>query len=101
MSERISRTAENLPRHELIGLTVTANQDTDTHTVSGTVTDETRNTLHITTDTETVTVPKDTYTFTFTLPNTGEDVTVTGTLLQGRPAERLKQSLPTTWRNPQ
>lgn len=91
------RTPDNLVRHELIGLPVTVVQDTDTgrEQVSGTVVDETRNTLVIDTADGETTVPKETATFRFSLDD--DAVSITGSLLVGRPEERILKKLPRKW----
>lgn len=97
------RTPDNLVRHELIGLPVTVSKatDPDREDISGRVVDETRNTLVIETgDTET-TVPKDESVFRFALEDEGgEDeilVEIEGTLLVGRPEERILKKFPRKW----
>lgn len=91
------RTAENLPRHELIGLTVEVAESTDPGRcgVSGPVIDETRNTLVIETSSGDRTLPKAECEFAFRMEDL--KVRVDGNLLTGRPEERISKSLPGKW----
>lgn len=90
-------TPENIVRHELIGLTVEVTQATDPAKVGikGKVVDESRQTLVIERDSQEVTLPKEESTFLFQLSTA--EVEVKGSLLQGRPEERLKNKLPGRW----
>ncbi len=92
------RTAENLPRHELIGLPVEIVESTDPNIkgLVGTVIDETRNMLIIEQNKREIRVPKKQCEFRFTLQNK-DKVQVSGQLIFGRPEERLKKRLPKKW----
>lgn len=79
-------TPENIVYHELIGLCVEV--ETPPYAVSGTVADETRNMLVISTAHGDVKVPKSCCTFVFTLPDRRR-VRVLGTLLQLQPENRI------------
>lgn len=91
------RTAENLPRHELIGLHAAVTDATDPSLtgMDGTVVDETRQTLVIETEAGERTVAKDAAVFRFDLPETG--VEIQGNILLGRPEERILKKLPRKW----
>ncbi len=84
-------TPYNFLRHELIGLKAEVVKATsDGYKISGTIIDETRNTLKIKTGNGEKTVPKDCVTIEFTLP--GETIMrVDGKLLVSRPEERIKK----------
>ena len=84
-------TAQNIIRHELIGLNVKVNEATDPTLKGfrGTVVDETKNTLKITAATRTVAIPKKIATFRFKLPS-GTLVDVVGSRLVASPENRLK-----------
>lgn len=88
---------ENIVRHELIGLTteVTEAADPAKEGVTGKVVDETRKTLVLEKGSQELTLPKEECTFLFKLPTT--EVKVEGSLLLGRPEERLKAKLPGRW----
>jgi ribonuclease P protein subunit POP4 len=92
------RTADNLVRHELIGLQVTVAETSDPAKadITGQVVDETRQTLVVATDDGEATVPKDTTVFRFTLDG-GETVAVDGSLLVARPEERILKKFPRKW----
>jgi len=91
------RTAENLPRHELIGLHAEVADATDPGRsgVSGPVIDETRNTLVIETENGDQRVPKAECDIVFRVEDL--KVRVDGNLLTGRPEERISKSLPGKW----
>ncbi|MBI4021509.1 MAG: ribonuclease P protein component 1 [Candidatus Aenigmarchaeota archaeon] len=80
-------TPQNLVRHELIGLRV------HVAAMHGQIVDETRNTLVIEAGGREKIIPKDGHRFTFTLPS-GERIAVDGTVLVGRPEDRIKKKLP-------
>lgn len=88
-------TPQNLVRHELIGLKVRVEKSTDpTHKkISGTVVDETYNTLKIETKKKERVIPKSNSVLIFTLPN-GVKVRVDGKLLVSRPEDRIKKKFP-------
>ena len=105
----MSRTAAQLPRHELIGLAVRVSDATDPGLVDieGTVLDETTKTLVIGVGGRTWQVPKAVATFEFELPDGEEDdpadgtsaiVTVEGQRLVARPARRTERRGDSTWR---
>jgi len=98
-------TPYNILRHELIGLKAEVvdrrgklaifprrlgNATADGYKISGTVVDETRNTLKINTKKGIKTVPKDCVVVDFTLPG-GAVVRIDGKLLVARPEERTKK----------
>jgi len=86
-------TAQNLVRHELIGLKVRISKSTDpTQKFSGMVVDETYNTLKIETKGKERTIPKGNSIFIFTLPN-GMKVEVDGKILISRPEDRIKKKI--------
>ncbi len=95
------RTPDNLVRHELIGLPVTVSTTTDPNKedIRGRVVDETRNTLVIETGEREKTIPKNETVFRFTLEDEdGEPVVeIDGTLLVGRPEERILKKFPRKW----
>jgi len=91
------RTADNLPRHELIGLMTEVVESTDPSRegLKGNVVDETKNTLVLDTEDGETTVPKDETVFRFDLGDL--KVRLDGRLLTGRPEERIGQQLPGKW----
>lgn len=96
------RNAGNLVMHELIGLGVRVSKSSDPGKkgISGTVVDETRNTLVIETRKgERRVLPKAECTFRFSLPG-GEAVEVEGRAIVARPEDRTKkmQRLMERWR---
>lgn len=98
------RNAENLVMHELIGLVVRVSRSSDPGKkgISGTVVDETRNTLVVETRNkqgERRVLPKTECTFRFRLPD-GEVVEVEGWTIIARPEDRTKkmQRLMERWR---
>jgi ribonuclease P protein subunit POP4 len=88
-------TAQNLVRHELIGLEVKMKNSTDPTQkgLKGKVVDESYNTLKIEAKggREKV-IPKGNSVFIFTLPNAVK-VQVDGKLLIGRPEDRIKKKI--------
>lgn len=92
------RSAENLVRHELIGLHVAVAGSTDAGKagVEGRVVDETRQAITIQAESGEKRVPKDESVFHFTL-ETGEIVEVEGSLLVARPEERILKKFPRKW----
>ena len=93
----ISITPLNLIRHELIGLNVKIVDDTNPCNlhISGTVVDETRNTLTIMQDSVQKMISKNNALFQFSLPS--QDVQVEGVKLIGRPEDRVKKTLKRRW----
>lgn len=96
-------TAENLVMHELIGLVVRVSKSSDPGKkgISGTVIDETKNTLVVECAKKKGrrVLPKAECTFRFTLPG-GELVEVDGRAIIARPEDRTKkmQRLMERWR---
>jgi ribonuclease P protein subunit POP4 len=92
-------TPETLPRHELVGLPVevAAASNADAIGITGEVVTETTRTLGIEGEERVWHVPKDGATFAFDLPS-GEAVTVTGAVLEERPARRTEQRSDSKWR---
>lgn len=83
--------AQNLVRHELIGLKVKIAKSTDpTQKFAGTVVDETYNTLKIEAKGKERIIPKKNSIFIFILPN-GMKVEVEGNILISRPEDRIKK----------
>lgn len=91
----MSITAQNIVRHELIGLKVKIVKSTDSTQkgITGKVIDETYNTLKIETKDKEKTVIKENCVFIFTLPDKTK-VQVDGKLLVSRPEDRIKKKLP-------
>ena len=86
-------TAQNLVRHELIGLKVKIAKSTDpTQKFAGTVVDETYNTLKIEAKGKERVIPKKNSIFIFILPN-GMKVEVEGKILISRPEDRIKKKI--------
>ncbi|MFB6099905.1 MAG: ribonuclease P protein component 1 [Candidatus Nanohalobium sp.] len=87
------RTAENLPRHELIGLhaEVEEHSDDNKEDISGEVLDETRDMLRI----GEKWVEKEGTVFLFELEDS--KVRINGDIIQKRPEDRLKMKLPGKW----
>ena len=88
-----------LPRHELAGLRVEVvdSPNADLIGVSGTVVDETTNTLLVGTGDGTKQVPKAAATFRFTLEDDSR-VVVEGDRLVARPARRTETTATSKWR---
>lgn len=88
-------TALNLVRHELIGLRVKIAKSTDPtqKNLSGMVADETYNTLTVESSGKEKKVVKSNCVFVFTLPS-GTKVEVDGSVIVGRPEDRIKKKLP-------
>lgn len=86
-------TPRNLPRHELLGLKVKARPLKGDVLHAGEVVGETRNMLKILKDDgRIIMLPKAAHVFEFELPS-GEKALVEGSVLIGRPEERLKKRL--------
>ncbi len=92
------KAAATIIQNELIGLNakVTKSTNQDTIGITGTVTDETRNTLTIRHKNTDKVIPKETTTFQFTLPN-GSVVEVEGNAIIGRPEDRVKKKPRRQW----
>ena len=90
-------TPENLLRHELIGLGVKVVKDSNPSNVSitGTIVDESRNTLTIRRGEEAKKVAKKDATFHINLPS--GKVEVEGAALVGRPEDRVKRRVKRRW----
>lgn len=84
-------TPRNMSRHELIGLRVKVSRAANRRLMglSGTVVDETRNTLKLSHDAKKTIIPKEIATFDFHIP-TQEIVRVEGKTLIGRAEDRIK-----------
>ena len=82
-------TAENLVRHELIGLRarVTDSTNSDVIGVEGVILDETKSTFRLRTGDRSITVPKAHSTWEFFIGETA--VSMHGDMIQKRPHERL------------
>ncbi len=93
----MTRTPENLPRHELIGLDVSIQKSADKNLegLTGRLVNETKKTFRVSTDDGTKTIPKKDNTFVFELEDT--KVKVDGRLLVGSPEERIGKKLPGKW----
>ena len=93
----MSRTPENLVRHELIGLPVRVvkHDDHNMEGLEGDVVDETMKTLSILAEKGRVTVPKKGAEFLFNLEE--DKVKVEGDLLVGRPEDRVSKKIPGKW----
>jgi len=91
----MSITPQNLVRHELIGLKVRISKSTDSTQkgISGTVVDESYNTLKIESSGREKTVVKSNCTFVFTLPGRTR-VEVDGKVIVSRPEDRIKKKQP-------
>ena len=87
------RTAENLPRHELIGLRVEVDEHSDENKVgvSGEVLDETRDMLRI----GDKWVEKEGTVFLFELEDS--KVRIKGDIIKKRPEDRIDTSIPNEW----
>lgn len=83
---------------EFIGLKakVVESSNADNVGISGTVTDETRNTLSIRHKTADKMIIKDSSVFDFTMPD-GTIVEVDGKIILGRPEDRLKKRIKRRW----
>ena len=88
----------NLIRHELNGLEVTVSEclDPSKKGISGIIINETLKTITIRTKDKEKQVQKKECTFIIKIPS-GIKVEVKGTLLYGRPEERIKKRLPKKW----
>ncbi len=87
-------TPENLVRHELIGLKVLVEKSTNKlqQGLSGTIVDETRQTLTLRDSAGEKQVLKDQCVFVFSLPSE-KKVRVDGKVLVSRPEDRIKKKL--------
>ncbi len=89
---------KNIVRHELIGLEAEIIRSTDAkkQALKGKIIDETKKMLLLRTEKGEKLAEKATSTFRITLPD-GKKVDVQGTLLSGRPEERIKKKFPQRW----
>ena len=92
------KAAATITQNELIGLNakVTKSTNQDSVGITGTVIDETRNTLVIRHNNSNKTISKETTVFQFTLPN-GSTVEVEGNAIVGRPEDRVKKKPRRQW----
>lgn len=92
------KAAATVTQNELIGLNakVTKSTNRDSIGITGTVIDETRNTLVIRHNNSNKAIPKETAIFQFTLPN-GSTVEVEGNTIIGRPEDRVKKKPRRQW----
>lgn len=88
----MSITPSNLIKHELIGLKTHVVDSTDPGHIckSGTIVDESKEMLHVSTEGGTIHIPKSFCVFELQLPD-GTHVRVDGNLLRGTPEDRLKK----------
>jgi ribonuclease P protein subunit POP4 len=91
-------TYSNLLNHELVGLKthVTSSRDPGLVSKTGTIVDESKEMLLLSTEKGTIMLPKSVCTFDLHLPS-GDTVRVDGQLLRGAPEERLKKHQPRRW----
>ncbi|MFX1368652.1 MAG: ribonuclease P protein component 1 [Promethearchaeota archaeon] len=91
-------TASNLLKHELVGLRthVASSRDPGLVSKTGTIVDETREMLLLSTVDGTIMLPKSVCTFDMHLPN-GDTVRIDGQLLRSTPENRLKKRQPRRW----
>jgi ribonuclease P protein subunit POP4 len=92
------KAAATITQGELIGLNakVTKSTNKDSVGITGTVINETRNTLVIRHNNTDKTIPKETTIFQFTLPN-GSILEVEGNAITGRPEDRIKKKTRRQW----
>ena len=90
-------TADNITRHELIGLEakISGASNKSQNKIKGLITEETRNTLTINYGKKEMTVSKDGASFIFNLGDTS--VEVEGKALIGRPEDRVKKKSKRNW----
>jgi ribonuclease P protein subunit POP4 len=88
---------KNIVRHELLGLrtTVVKSSNPNHQSISGVVISESLKTIVIQTDNKEKMIPKKDATFLFSLP-TGQ-VQVKGSMLYGRPEDRVKKKIKRRW----
>lgn len=81
---------DNIVRHELIGMncSILDSEVSSYNGLTGTIVDETKKTLRVDVGGCVKTIPKDAVSLRLKLPN-GLSVVVDGSLLHGRPEERL------------
>ena len=89
---------ENIVRHELTGLAthVVESRDPTLTCRSGIILGETKEMIRLDTNNGEVSIPKSVCVFDITLPN-GTVVRVDGSVLQGRPEDRMKKRLNRSW----
>lgn len=88
---------ESLARHELIGLPVLVDENTDPGLIGlrGMVVDETRNTFLLETERKVVRIAKSNASLIFTLPD-GRMVKVAGSILISQPENRISKRMQRT-----
>ncbi|MFW9912170.1 MAG: ribonuclease P protein component 1 [Candidatus Thorarchaeota archaeon] len=91
-------TPANLTRHELIGLETHIVQSSDPGHIcrQGSIVDESKEMIYISTETGEIAAPKMISVFDFKLPN-GTVVRVEGDKLRGAPENRMKKRLRRRW----
>ncbi|TFG33261.1 ribonuclease P protein subunit [Candidatus Thorarchaeota archaeon] len=89
---------ENIVRHELTGLVthIVESRDPTLKCRSGIILGETKEMIRLDTKSGEVNVPKSVCVFDITLPN-GAVVRVDGSVLHGRPEDRMKKRLNRSW----
>jgi ribonuclease P protein subunit POP4 len=89
---------ENIVRHELTGLATRIVESSDPTLTcrSGVILRETKEMICVDTKNGEVSIPKGICVFDITLPN-GAVVRVNGSVLQGRPEDRIKKRLNRSW----
>jgi ribonuclease P protein subunit POP4 len=93
----VNLSPESLARHELIGLPVLVESNTDPGLIGlrGMVVDETRNTFLLETEQKTVRIAKSNASLIFTLPD-GRRVLVAGSILISQPENRINKRMQRT-----
>ena len=88
-------TAQNIARHELIGIEVRIEKSSDKskEKIEGVIIDETQKTVVIRTANGTAIIPKEECVLELRIPS-GDLVSINGKILYGRPEERIKKRLP-------
>jgi ribonuclease P protein subunit POP4 len=89
---------ENIVRHELTGLATHIVESSDPTLVcrSGVILGESKEMIRLDTKSGEITLPKSVCVFDITLPN-GAIVRIDGTVLRGRPEDRMKKRLNRSW----
>ena len=87
-------TPMNLGKHELVGLSAHVVESNDSSLVCkrGRILDETMETIHLESETGLIVLPKSVCTFEIEIPE-GPTVRIDGTILRGRPEDRMKKRL--------
>ncbi len=91
-------TAQNIIRHEILGLPAHVVQSRDPTLVCrrGTIVDESKEMIELDTTEGTIRIPKTVSVLDIMLPD-GTVVRVDGSLLRGRPEDRLKRPVKRRW----